>query len=53
VREHRPPFSPENVVAQFAATCRDYRVTTVTGDRYSGEWVVEQFRKNSILYQPS
>jgi hypothetical protein len=53
VREHRPPFSPENVVAQFCKLLSDYRVTTVTGDRYSGEWVVEAFRKNGVLYEPS
>src|SRR5262249_22390148 len=53
VREHRPPFSPENVVVGFCKLLSDYRVTSVTGDRYSGEWVVEQFRKNGVLYQPS
>jgi hypothetical protein len=53
VSEHRPPFSPEAVVAQFCKLLSDYRVTTVTGDRYSGEWVVEAFRKNGVLYEPS
>jgi len=44
VREVRPPFSPEAVVAEFAATLRSYRVTKVSGDRYAGEWPREQFR---------
>jgi hypothetical protein len=53
VREIRPPFSPENTVVQFCALLRDYRITSVTGDRYSGEWVAEQFRKHGVLYEPS
>jgi hypothetical protein len=53
VREHRPPFSPENVVEIFCGLMRDYRVTTVIGDRYSGEWVREQFSKRGVYYEPS
>jgi hypothetical protein len=53
VREHRPPFSPENVTLMFCKILSDYRVTLVTGDRYSGEWVREQFSKNGIYYEPS
>lgn len=51
VREVRPPFSPESVVAEFAATLRSYRVTKVSGDRYAGEWPREQFRKFGITYE--
>ena len=51
VREVRPPFSPEAVVAEFAATLRSYRVTKVSGDRYAGEWPREQFRKFGITYE--
>jgi hypothetical protein len=51
VREERPPFSPESVVAEFAATLRSYRVTKVSGDRYAGEWPREQFRKFGITYE--
>jgi hypothetical protein len=53
VREVRPPFSPENVVVTFCKILSDYRVTLVTGDRYSGEWVREQFSKNGVYYEPS
>jgi hypothetical protein len=53
VREIRPPFSPENVVVTFCKILSDYRVTSVTGDRYSGEWVREQFSKNGVYYEPS
>ena len=51
MREVRPPFSPEAVVAEFAATLRSYRVTKVSGDRYTREWPREQFRKFGITYE--
>jgi hypothetical protein len=53
VRECKPPFSPESVVADFAALLRSYRISTVTGDRYAGEWPREQFRKLSVEYVTS
>jgi hypothetical protein len=53
VREEKPPFSPEKVVASFAATFKPYRVPTICGDRYAGEWPREQFRKFGIRYEPS
>ena len=53
VREVRPPFSPEAVVSEFAATVRSYGLSRVSGDRYAGEWPREQFRKLGIAYEPS
>lgn len=53
VREVRPPFSPEGVVADFAAELHRYRVGEVTGDRYGAEWVAERFRKAGIHYRPA
>lgn len=53
VREVRPPFSPADVVSEFARVLRDYRISTVRGDRYAGEWVAEAFRKHGIRYLPS
>ena len=50
VREVRPPFSPEAVVAEFASTLKAYRVSRVDGDRYAGLWPVEQFAKCGIRY---
>ena len=49
-REFKPPFSPEGVVAEFADVLRRYRITSVTGDRYAGEWPREQF---GIKYEPA
>jgi hypothetical protein len=53
VREVRPPFSPEAVVAEFAALLKGYGISAVTGDRYAGEWPREAFRKLGISYAPA
>jgi hypothetical protein len=53
VRETTPPFSPEQVIADYAALVANYGLTTVTGDRYAGEFPREQFRKHGITYEPS
>ena len=51
IRERKPPFSPEAGVEEFAALLKSYRVSTVVGDRYGGEWPREQFRKHGIEYR--
>jgi len=53
VREVKPPFSPEDVVDEFATLLKRYRIVKVTGDRYAGEWPREQFRKLRISYEPA
>lgn len=53
VRERRPPFSPEAVTEEFAAVLKSYRLHSVTGDRYGGEWPREQFRKHRVDYVTS
>jgi hypothetical protein len=53
IRECRPPFSPEDVVHELCALLKRYRVSTVTGDRYAGEWPREQFKKRDIAYEVS
>lgn len=53
VRERRPNFSPDAVVADFAVLLKAYRVTEVTGDRYAGQWPAEAFGKHRIKYRPS
>ena len=53
IRERRPPFSPEEVVAEFATLLRSYGINRVSGDRYAGEWPRERFRVHGILYQPA
>ena len=51
VRERRPPFSPEAVVAEFCETLKGYRIYRLTGDHYAGEFVREPFRLRGINYQ--
>ena len=51
VRERRPPFSPESVVSEFVELLKSYGITTVTGDRYAGEWPRERFREHGIEYE--
>lgn len=53
VRERRPPFSPEDVVVEFAAALKPYKVDHVTGDRYAGEWPRERFRLQGLRYETS
>lgn len=50
MRERRPPFSPEAVVQEFAELLKTYGVSSVTGDRYAGEWPREAFRRHGITY---
>lgn len=47
----KSPFSPESVVKEYAALLKSYRCSSVVGDRYSGEWVVEAFSKEGIHYR--
>jgi hypothetical protein len=51
LREVRPPFSPETVVSEFATVLKSYRLIAAAGDRYAGEWPVEQFGKYGIRYE--
>jgi hypothetical protein len=50
VREFKPPFSPESVVAEFAMLLKTYRINSVTGDRYAGLWPRERFQVHGISY---
>jgi hypothetical protein len=53
IREVQAPFSPESVVQEFSDILKRYRISTVTGDRYAGEWPAEQFAKRGIQYRPA
>ncbi|MEJ0076853.1 MAG: hypothetical protein WDO17_15655 [Alphaproteobacteria bacterium] len=53
IRERRPPFSPQDVVAEFSALFKDYRVDKIIGDRYAGLWPVESFAQHDIRYEQS
>jgi hypothetical protein len=53
LRERRPPFSPEDVTAEFSELAKSYRVTKVCGDKYAGEWPREKFREHGVVYEPA
>ena len=50
IREAKPPFSPEAVVREFVDVLKLYRVGTVSGDRYAGEWPRERFSEHGVGY---
>jgi len=51
VGERKAPFSPASVVEEFAGYLKQYRLSTVRGDRYAGEWPREAFSAQGITYQ--
>ena len=51
IRERKAPFSPDDVVKEFADTLRSYGIARVTGDRYAAEWPRERFRVHEIEYR--
>ncbi|MDE3041123.1 MAG: terminase family protein [Nitrospirota bacterium] len=53
LRAWTPPFNPGEVIREASALLKTYRVHQVHGDRYSGEFVVEQFRHHGINYVAS
>jgi hypothetical protein len=53
IRERKPPFSPEDVVTEFVALLKTFRIKRVTGDRYAGEWPRERFKLAGIQYDLS
>jgi hypothetical protein len=50
ILSRKPPFSPNAVIDEFAATLRHYRIGMVTGDRWGGEFPREAFRRHDIQY---
>jgi hypothetical protein len=53
VLERKPPFSPEDVTAEFCGTLAEYRVGTVVGDHYGGDWPAERFDTRGVRYKRS
>lgn len=53
LRAWAPPFDPAQVIAEAASILQRYRVSRVTGDRYSAEFVVSEFRRHGIEYESS
>jgi len=53
LREVEPPFNPADVVTQFATLLRAYGCRTVTGDRVSLGFVLNEFAAVAIKFVPS
>jgi hypothetical protein len=53
IRERVPPFSPEEVVAEFSAVLLAYNVKTVISDRWGGAWPAERFQTHGITCSTS
>jgi hypothetical protein len=53
LREARPPFSPADVTAEFAATLKAYGIQEVTGDRYAGAFPRELWNSHNVHYKLS
>jgi len=51
LRETRPPFNPDLITKDFALIVKSYGLHSVTGDRYSGEWVKQSFRNHGVEYR--
>jgi hypothetical protein len=51
IREVRPPFNPDAVVAEFASLLKAYGIRTVKGDRYGGIWPRDRFCVHGVDYQ--
>ena len=48
LRETRPPFSTEAVVAEYCAVLRRYHCSAVVADKYAVEWVRQAFEREGI-----
>lgn len=48
IREIRPPFSPDDVVAEFAVLAKSYRIHSGEADHWGGDWVAQAFRKHNV-----
>jgi hypothetical protein len=45
--------SPAAIVEEYAGILKQYRIRTVTGDRYAGRWPRDEFAKFGIEYRTS
>lgn len=45
--------NPATVTTDYAKLLKTYNVFEVTGDRYAGQWVAQEFSKNGITYHYS
>ena len=49
LRERKGP--PGAIVSEYAQLLKSFRLATVTGDRYAGEWPAQEFARHGITYR--
>jgi hypothetical protein len=53
IRSRKPPFNPEETTKEFCDLLKKYSISSVTGDKFSGDWASTAFEKNGINYNRS
>jgi hypothetical protein len=53
LRGRKPPFDPASVAKEYAELAKQYKVFTIVGDAYAGEWTAAAFKKCGIGYRRS
>jgi hypothetical protein len=53
IRERCPPFKPDDVVIEHAATLKSYNCVTAQSDKYAGQWVVEAYARYGVRIEQS
>ena len=51
VRSRAPKFNPEEVTKEYCELLKTYKIDTVTGDKFSGDWASNAFEKFGIRYE--
>jgi predicted DNA-binding antitoxin AbrB/MazE fold protein len=47
-REVRPPFRPAVVVEEFSEILKEYRISEIQADSYTGDWISSAFKEHEI-----
>jgi len=51
VRSRPPKFNPEDVTREYSDLLKKYRIGTVRGDKFSGDFALHAYAKNDITYE--
>lgn len=51
IRGRASPFDPRSVAEEYSNICRDYAITTITGDNFAGQWVAQAFGDAGMRYE--
>jgi hypothetical protein len=51
VRSRAPKFNPEDVTREYSELLKKYQISTVRGDKFSGDFALHAFAKNDITYE--